>query len=61
MGIHYDYNARFVVNGTDGFGINLQVGAWSEMDAIGADVNLTAAYVVDVLSYGAMANIKLLF
>ena len=61
LGIHYDYNARFVVNGTDGFGINLQVGAWSEMDAIGADVNLTAAYVVDVLSYGAMANIKLLF
>ena len=61
LGIRYDYNLRVAADMKGDVGLNLQIAAMSEMDAIGGDINLSAAYVMDMLNYMATVKVKFLF
>ncbi|MBQ8255952.1 MAG: autotransporter outer membrane beta-barrel domain-containing protein [Alphaproteobacteria bacterium] len=61
LGLRYDYSVRGVVM-TDGeVGVSGRVGFWSEFDAFGGDVQISAVQMDDIMNYKVALNARMWF
>ena len=61
FGVRYDYIVRGMALSDDGFGFLGRVGFWSEFDAVGGDVQLSAVHMYDMFSYKLSLNARMWF
>ena len=61
MGLRYDYIVRGVVSSNGEFGFTGRVGFWSEFDAVGGDVQISAMQMYDVMNYKLSLNTRMWF
>lgn len=61
LGVRYNYDARISVNDFSDVMLSAHVGAWSDIDALGGDITLSAVSISDTISYALSINLRLMF
>ncbi|MDW2958742.1 MAG: autotransporter outer membrane beta-barrel domain-containing protein [Alphaproteobacteria bacterium] len=61
LGLRYDYSVRGIAMANGDVGVSGRVGFWSEFDAFGGDVQISAVQMDDIMSYKVALNARMWF